>query len=364
MEGFRERLNRNDDRRDRPRERGRDYEAERDRDRRGDRDRDGGRDGGYTPRGATGRRYAEPETPGGSSVSNQRLRNQGWDSTPASTARGGPSSTPRSWDSTPRSVRGDPSSSRRDGREWDTPRSVRVGGDESPGPIEPPSSYLDQVTWEEEQLQSDREWYNLDDQAGGGNEFDGYDDFSEREAQLVKKAGGGAGPKKRITARQAHFNAETEAWENNQLAVSGVTGERRVLDFDSLDDEEESRVHLLVHDLKPPFLDGRLAFTKQLEPINPIKDPTSDLAVFSKKGSLLVQERRARREREKVNMLLSFVQSWYASLTPFLSVVRRRPKSLNSLVLRSETSLESKKLRRMQTVRVSREMRTGKAEAI
>ncbi|GAA5995791.1 hypothetical protein JCM5350_002554 [Sporobolomyces pararoseus] len=305
MEGFRERLNRNDDRRDRPRERGRDYEAERERERGGGYPRDrngreggGARDGGYTPRGATGRRYAEPETPGGSSVSNQRLRNQGWDSTPASTARGGPSSTPRSWDSTPRSVRGG-ESLRRDGREWDTPRTVRVGGDESPGPIEPPSSYLDQVTWEEEQLQSDREWYNLDDQAGGGNEFDGYDDFSEREAQLVKKAGGGAGPKKRLTARQAHFNAETEAWENNQLALSGVTGERRVLDFDSLDDEEESRVHLLVHDLKPPFLDGRLSFTKQLEPINPIKDPTSDLAVFSKKGSLLVQERRARREREK-----------------------------------------------------------------
>jgi len=301
MESFRERLNRNqEERRERPpreqQQRGRDYEAEQ-RERGG-----GGRDGGYTPRGATGRRYAEPETPGGSMTSNGRLRNQGWETTPSSTTARGSSSTPRSWDSTPRSVRGEPSSSRRDGREWDTPRSVRVGGDESPGPIEPPSSYLDQVSWEEEQLQSDREWYNLDDQGGGGNEFDGYDDFSEREAQLVKKAGGGnTGPKKRITARQAHFNAETEAWENNQLSISGVTGERRVLDFDSLDDEEESRVHLLVHDLKPPFLDGRLAFTKQLEPINPIKDPTSDLAVFSKKGSLLVQERRARREREKVS---------------------------------------------------------------
>ncbi|GAA6058650.1 hypothetical protein JCM10212_004061 [Sporobolomyces blumeae] len=310
MEGFRERLNRSDqDRRGRygGGERGRDYEAERDRNqgRGGSSGQGRERDGGYAPRGATGRRYGddEPQTPGGSSTSSQRLRNQGWDSTPASTVRGaGPNSTPRSWDSTPRSSRGGPSSSssRRDGREWDTPRSVRVGGDESPGPIEPPSSYLDQVGWEEEQLGSDRDWYNLDDQSGGGVEFEGYDDFSEREAQLVKKAGGGAaGGKKRLTAKQAHFNAETEAWENNQLALSGVTGERRVLDFDSLDDEEESRVHLLVHDLKPPFLDGRLSFTKQLEPINPIKDPTSDLAVFSKKGSMLVQERRARREREK-----------------------------------------------------------------
>ncbi|GAA5885982.1 hypothetical protein JCM5296_007051 [Sporobolomyces johnsonii] len=302
MEGFRERLNRNDERRrgDAPRERGRDYEAERDR---GGGAGRGPRDGGYTPRGGTSRRaYGdEPETPGGSSTSAQRLRHQGWESTPASTARGpgdGGLSTPRSWDSTPRSSRGGPSSSRA-GREWDTPRTVRVGGDESPGLIEPPSSYLDQAGWEDEQRQVDREWYNIDE--AGQGEFDGYDDYAEREAELVQRAAGGAqgGPKKRITARQAAFNAENDHWERNQLALSGVTGERRVLDFDALDDEEESRVHLLVHDLKPPFLDGRMAFTKQLEPVNPIKDPTSDLAVFSKKGSLLVMERRAQRERER-----------------------------------------------------------------
>ena len=125
----------------------------------------------------------------------------------------------------------------------------------------------------------------------------------EKEEELVRRASGGAGPKKRVTARQAAFNADNELWEDNRVAQSGVTGQRRVLDFDSLDDDEESRVHLLVHDLKPPFLDGRLTFTKQLDPINPIKDPTSDLAVFAKKGSLLVTERRAQKEREKVRFV-------------------------------------------------------------
>lgn len=81
------------------------------------------------------------------------------------------------------------------------------------------------------------------------------------------------------------------------MMTSGIT-QRTTLDLD-FDDETGSKVHVLVHDLKPPFLDGRTAYTRQLDPINPIKDPTSDLAVFSKKGSALVRERREQQERAK-----------------------------------------------------------------
>jgi hypothetical protein len=54
-----------------------------------------------------------------------------------------------------------------------------------------------------------------------------------------------------------------------------------------------------VHDLKPPFLDGRTVFTKQLATIDPVRDPTSDMAVFSRKGSALVREKREQAERAK-----------------------------------------------------------------
>lgn len=81
------------------------------------------------------------------------------------------------------------------------------------------------------------------------------------------------------------------------MVTSGVATRKGVdLDFE---DESESTVHVMVHDLKPPFLDGRTVFTKQLEPINPIRDPTSDMAVFSKKGSALVKEKREQAERAK-----------------------------------------------------------------
>ena len=79
------------------------------------------------------------------------------------------------------------------------------------------------------------------------------------------------------------------------MLTSGVAS-RKPIDLD-LADESESTVHVMVHDLKPPFLDGRTVFTKQLEPVNPVRDPTSDMAVFSKKGSALVKEKREQAER-------------------------------------------------------------------
>ena len=43
-----------------------------------------------------------------------------------------------------------------------------------------------------------------------------------------------------------------------------------------------SKVHLLVHHVVPPFLDGRVVFTKVMEPVIPVKDATSDIAVCNK----------------------------------------------------------------------------------
>jgi hypothetical protein len=81
------------------------------------------------------------------------------------------------------------------------------------------------------------------------------------------------------------------------MLTSGVAT-RKTVDLD-FEDESESTVHVMVHDIKPPFLDGRTVFTRQLDPINPIRDMSSDMAVFSKKGSALVKEKREQAERAK-----------------------------------------------------------------
>ena len=57
------------------------------------------------------------------------------------------------------------------------------------------------------------------------------------------------------------------------MLTSGVVQKLEV--DDDFEDDQEARVHLLVHNIVPPFLDGRTVFTKQPEPVIPVKVHTS-----------------------------------------------------------------------------------------
>ncbi|GAW09879.1 pre-mRNA-splicing factor ATP-dependent RNA helicase PRP16 [Lentinula edodes] len=119
-----------------------------------------------------------------------------------------------------------------------------------------------------------------------------YEDLSIiKEAEIAKKQ------TKQISARQAQYNVDNDLWEANRMLTVGVAT-RKTTDLD-FEDESESTLLVMVHDLKPPFLDGRTVYTKQLDPMNPIRDPTSDMPIFSKKGSALVKEKREQAERAK-----------------------------------------------------------------
>jgi pre-mRNA-splicing factor ATP-dependent RNA helicase DHX38/PRP16 len=147
----------------------------------------------------------------------------------------------------------------------------------------------------------DRDWYAGDEFGhtfgdDSHNPFGSYDNSwadQQREAALVEKKTG-----KRMSARATQKQRDVDAWETNRMLTSGVA-QRRDFGEDFEDDEEATRVHLLVHDLRPPFLDGRTVFTKQLEPVPAIRDNQSDMAVFSRKGSRVVKERRQQKERQK-----------------------------------------------------------------
>jgi pre-mRNA-splicing factor ATP-dependent RNA helicase DHX38/PRP16 len=62
-------------------------------------------------------------------------------------------------------------------------------------------------------------------------------------------------------------------------------------------ESEQCRVMLMVHDLKPPFLDGRENFTTQTKPVQVVRDPTSDFAILAKKGSAILKYVRDKKER-------------------------------------------------------------------
>lgn len=65
------------------------------------------------------------------------------------------------------------------------------------------------------------------------------------------------------------FIQDNDLWETNRMLTSGVV---QKLDVDEdFEDDQEAKVHLLVHNIVPPFLDGRIVFTKQPEPVIPVK---------------------------------------------------------------------------------------------
>ena len=141
-----------------------------------------------------------------------------------------------------------------------TPRET-PGGGEAPGdlPYGEDDGGESKEEWEEEQKKLDRAWYGLDE---------GYDDEKnpfagvgetwtrkkEQAAELRKK--------KRVSARQRDINADNEKWEKNRMVRSDVV--RLINVDDDFEEEEQDKVHLLVHNIAPPFLDGRIAFTKQV----------------------------------------------------------------------------------------------------
>ena len=150
-----------------------------------------------------------------------------------------------------------------------------------------PEGFGNEEDWEDEQKRLDREWYGLDE---------GYDEahnpFSGISAEYTRKKEEQMEAKKvkRLTAKQAQRHKDNELWEKNRMFRSGAVTRT---DFDEdFEEISEAKVHLIVNNIIPPFLDGRIVFTKQQEPVVPIRDPTSDMAMVSKKGSRLVKVHR------------------------------------------------------------------------
>ncbi|CAH0729474.1 unnamed protein product, partial [Brenthis ino] len=153
---------------------------------------------------------------------------------------------------------------------------------------------VDDPEWQEAEKKLDRAWYNM-----GEGETDESDPFAgtsaeyiaRKEEQIEKRRN------RKVSAARQQIDKDNELWERNRMLTSGVVHSINV--NNDLDEESVDRVHLLVHNIVPPFLDGRIVFTKQPEPVIPVKDPTSDMALNARKGSALVKAFREQKERRK-----------------------------------------------------------------
>lgn len=147
----------------------------------------------------------------------------------------------------------------------------------------------------------DRRYYDDDDQAPADEAFVGDTlKWQEREQEMARSRAKGEGGEKLagMSARRSQLHQDQAAWEENRLVTSGVASEREAeLNFD---DEGAQRVTLLVHQLRPPFLDGRVKFTVQNDVVPTVKDPTSDMATNARNGSALLRQMREARDRQKM----------------------------------------------------------------
>ena len=116
------------------------------------------------------------------------------------------------------------------------------------------------------------------------------DKMKAREAAMEKQRTGG-----RVSARQSALQDDQDAWEENRLLSSGaaVRGERSL----DVSEQDNTRVTLLVHQVKPPFLDGRVSFSTVREAVPTVKDASSDFAKKAREGSETLRQLRAHRDK-------------------------------------------------------------------
>eukprot|EP00879_Flechtneria_rotunda_P008294 GHRR01008688.1.p1 GENE.GHRR01008688.1~~GHRR01008688.1.p1 ORF type:complete len:458 (+),score=154.24 GHRR01008688.1:206-1375(+) len=182
-------------------------------------------------------------------------------------------------------------------------------GDDSPKLGEDGAGEFDEALKREaelEEIQLERDWYDNEEFGGANaantahNPFVGDDTlFKKREAEMQQRMKRRDGSVMSLAAskRANELEQALNAWEDNRLITSGVVKLRQVnLDFD---DNEDARVLLLIHDTKPPFLEGKVFSGKAGGVVLPLKDSTSDMAVIARNGSALVKEVREKKDKDK-----------------------------------------------------------------
>ncbi|KAL5111215.1 Pre-mRNA-splicing factor ATP-dependent RNA helicase PRP16 [Taenia crassiceps] len=179
-------------------------------------------------------------------------------------------------------------------------------------PSQTPFVPVDEKEMEAEAERLDRNWYLMDNGYDEGNNpfIDVPDDYvAKKERQLAEAR---RRKKLRMSARAVQIQKENQAWEINRMlrsgvveriATGGVGGEGDLGgandDEEDLDEEGEARIHLLVKNIMPPFLDGRIIFTRHPEPVMPVKDPDGIMTKVATKGSAMVRYFREQKERRR-----------------------------------------------------------------
>ncbi|KAJ1504396.1 hypothetical protein HMI54_015610 [Coelomomyces lativittatus] len=134
-------------------------------------------------------------------------------------------------------------------------------------------------------MKLERDWYDIDEGMTMDVDHNPFGDYPDEPVASTSK-------------KFHHKLTDAEKWESNRLLTSGV-----VQKFDSLEDYDEDhpiKIHLIVHDHKPPFLEGlSLHQGHKTEQIQVMRLPTGDMAKSARNGSEWVHHLRHEREKKK-----------------------------------------------------------------
>eukprot|EP00818_Percolomonas_sp_WS_P008757 CAMPEP_0117445936 /NCGR_PEP_ID=MMETSP0759-20121206/6065_1 /TAXON_ID=63605 /ORGANISM="Percolomonas cosmopolitus, Strain WS" /LENGTH=1134 /DNA_ID=CAMNT_0005238153 /DNA_START=100 /DNA_END=3500 /DNA_ORIENTATION=- len=177
--------------------------------------------------------------------------------------------------------------------------------------------------WEEEEddiQEQDRSWYTGDE--GDAVDMTKDDQFViSREDKLERKE---REYKKRASSKMSQMTLENRKWEENQLRFVGL-GERKEVDL-NYSTEEDVKVNIIVHDVKPSFISSDVAFSNQTETVEPVVDRTCDLAVSAKKGSQVLREVRS--QRDKMNAVKDMLKMEGTQLGNLLGMSKKKEKKV------------------------------------
>ena len=159
------------------------------------------------------------------------------------------------------------------------------------------------LEWENFEKANDRAWYDKEESSNVMDENNAYHNIMggsliprDEEESYKKKLS----LLKPISKKTINI-LDNNKWEINRMLSSGaVKTKKDPNDTNDLDEDDECRVILQIHEIKPPFLDGRIVFTTQMEPIQIVRDPNSDMSKLAKKGSAILRVIRERNERSKM----------------------------------------------------------------
>ena len=171
---------------------------------------------------------------------------------------------------------------------------------------------IPQPTNEDSDSDFDRQFYDneedgryLIDQSASGQDMGRFlfenSKTRAREEEMAKRRQQQGGQRtERFNARRSALQKDQEAWEESRLLSSGAAVRSEIdLDAEAMNNEiDMSRVTLLVHQVKPPFLsDDKVSFSTIREAVPTVKDASSDFAKMSRAGSATLRYIRANKDK-------------------------------------------------------------------